>query len=75
MQLDEAKQILENNGYLLNESNIYTKYERFIDDTIDDALDTIVDYIFENEGYDDDPSRKAGMWIDLKSYLVNKWEN
>lgn len=75
MQLDEAKEILESNGYLLKESDLYSKYERFIDDTIDDALDTIVDYIFENEGYDDNPSHKAGMWADLKTYLLDKWEN
>jgi hypothetical protein len=75
MQLDEAKEILKKNGYLLKESDLYSKYERFIDDTIDDALDTIVDYIFENEGYDDNPSQKAGMWADLKTYLLDKWEN
>lgn len=75
MELKEAKLLLEKNGYLLKESDLYSKYERFIDDTIDNALDTIVDYIFENEGYDDNPSSKAGMWADLKTYLVNKWEN
>lgn len=75
MDLNEAKDILERNGYLLKESDLYTKYEKFIDNTIDDALDTIVDYIFENEEYDNDPNRKASMWLDLKSYLVNKWEN
>ena len=75
MELKEAKEILEENGYLLKESDLYSKYERFIDNTIEDALDNIVDYIFENEGYPDDPNRKAGMWTDLKSYLIHKWEN